>query len=280
MHILIADSGGTKTDWCYIENGHPVFLKTEGLHPYYLDHQKQAGLLKKELGVFSPQKIFFYGAGCATEELSKPLKKLMNSLFPGVPVQFRSDLCGTGRAFFGNRTGIAGILGTGSGAGVMQSGEILEQIPPLGYILGDEGSATDMAKGFLKDWFRGKLTKPEREWVRIVLPGLSREAVYEKLYVKSAGSRYLGNLAGQLFSGNYPKSLERYAEEALVAFVKEQVVPLSRHQVRAAAFSGSVASNHHGLLQKVLNDYGFDLIETDTGVIRRLFYYHSKEPQA
>ena len=279
MQILIADSGSTKTDWCYLENDNPVFLTTEGLHPFYLNQREQAGRLKKAIGSFSPRKIFFYGAGCANEEMSKPLKKLLNTLFAEIPVEFRSDLCGTGRAFFGNKAGIAGILGTGSGAGVVKSGEIVEQIPPLGYILGDEGSAADMAKGFLKDWLRGRITGPDREWIKNELPGLSNEAVYDNLYMKSAGSKYLGALAGKLYSGTYPRSLQIYAENAITKFVREQVIPLSKHQVRAAAFTGSVAVHHHEILEKVLEDNGFNLIETETGVIKRLFHYHSKSQQ-
>lgn len=66
---------------------------------------------------------------------------------PGVGAHFgttditvESDLLGAARALWGHGEGIACILGTGSNSCLCRDGEILKNVPPLGYVLGDEGA--------------------------------------------------------------------------------------------------------------------------------------------
>lgn len=277
MRILIADSGGTKTDWCYAENEDPVYLKTEGLHPFYLDPELRSIELKGAIGHLNPDKIWFYGAGCLNDEKTQPVRVLLNSLFPDVPAEFRSDLCGAGRAFFGDEPGIAAILGTGSGSGLMKGGELSSQVPPLGYILGDEGSAADIGKRILKDYLRDNVSQEIKSWIRSVQPDLKMETVYQYLYVENAGSKYLGGIAGDILSGNCPESLYNYVEDAFHEFVHQYLMIHNEFPVKEVGFTGGVAVNHRDRLQYVLNEYGFEVKTVSSGVIRLLYRYHSKE---
>ena len=277
MRILIADSGGTKTDWCYIENGQPVYLKTEGLHPFYLDTVPRLAELNNKIGHLNPEKIWFYGAGCLNDQKAAPLKKLLNSLFPSVPAEFRSDLCGAGRAFFGDEPGIVAILGTGSGSGLMKDAELIRQVPPLGYILGDEGSAADIAKIILKDYLRNNTSEEISKWIQSVQPGLNMETVYQKLYIEKAGSKYLGSISGEILSGSCPESIFIYVENAFHEFVRQQLLPHKDFPVKDVAFTGGVAANHPELLKTVLNSYGFNIKSISAGVIDNLCRYHSAQ---
>jgi len=276
MRILIADSGGTKTDWCYVENGNPLYLKTGGLHPFYLDIDRSHAYLQKEIGNLKPDRIWFYGAGCVNDEKSQPVRKLLNSIFPGADAEFRSDLCGAGRAFFGDKSGIAAILGTGCGSGVMKNGELVSQVPPLGYILGDEGSAADIGKRILKDYLRNNTSEVVTFWIQSVQPELDTETVYQKLYVEQAGSKYLGNITGTILTGNCPDSIFGYVEEAFHEFGHQHLLPHIDFPVKEVAFTGGVAVNHRDLLQKVLSEYGFTVKAVLPGIIEHLFRYHSE----
>jgi len=277
MRILIADSGGTKTDWCYAENGDPVYLKTEGLHPFYLDQKLRLKELKEAIGHLKPEMIWFYGAGCLSDEKAQPVRELLNSLFPDVPAEFRSDLCGAGRAFFGDEPGIAAILGTGSGSGLMKGGELSSQVPPLGYILGDEGSAADIGKRILKDFLRNNMSETVKLWIESVQPELKMETVYQTIYVENAGSKYLGGIAGNILSGNCPESLYNYVEDAFHEFVHQHLMIHNEFPVKEVGFTGGVAVNHQHRLQNVLNEYGFKMKTVSAGVIRLLYRYHSEE---
>jgi glucosamine kinase len=59
-------------------------------------------------------------------------------------------LLAAARALFGDGSGIACILGTGSNSCLYIDGRIVDKIPALGYILGDEGSGANLGKVFFK----------------------------------------------------------------------------------------------------------------------------------
>jgi pantothenate kinase type III len=80
--MLIADSGSTKTDWAWIENGTIVHrVTTAGINPV---HQGEEDIEKVVEQLF-PRKntslkwVFFYGAGCIPEKkgvVEKVLRKV------------------------------------------------------------------------------------------------------------------------------------------------------------------------------------------------------------
>ena len=65
MSILIADSGSTKTKWCFLKNGKKKKWQTQGLSPYFLNQQEMQEIVLKGIGkkIVAGQvnRIFFYG---------------------------------------------------------------------------------------------------------------------------------------------------------------------------------------------------------------------------
>lgn len=69
--ILIADSGSTKTDWCYgTEISNCKIIQTEGINPFHQSAEKIESIICQglipQLG-FPLERctaIYFYGAGC------------------------------------------------------------------------------------------------------------------------------------------------------------------------------------------------------------------------
>ncbi len=73
MSILIADSGATKTEWCLKSADEQKIIKTEGLNPYYHTTESIQKVLDEDLSKQLGDKseitdIYFYGAGCDSEE--------------------------------------------------------------------------------------------------------------------------------------------------------------------------------------------------------------------
>ncbi|MFR8224704.1 MAG: hypothetical protein ACLU9X_09400 [Alistipes shahii] len=89
--------------------------------------------------------VRFYGAGCGETfpEASEKLRRELEAHFGTTDITVESDLLGAVRALWGRGEGIACILGTGSNSCLCRDGEILKNVPPLGYVLGDEGSGAD-----------------------------------------------------------------------------------------------------------------------------------------
>ena len=142
MTTLIADSGSTKTDWELVDDAGQILFtgKTQGINPFHLSDDDIWKILAEELTLPEvPARVFFYGSG-VTESMKPRMEHLLFQQFSQAEVHAESDLLGAARALLGRRSGIACILGTGANSCLYDGEHILLNTPPLGYILGDEGS--------------------------------------------------------------------------------------------------------------------------------------------
>ncbi len=71
-------------------------------------------------------------------------------LFPNALVEVNHDLFGAAVALLKNNEGIACILGTGSNSCHWDGKKIIQNVPSVGYLLGDEGSGTYIGMKILK----------------------------------------------------------------------------------------------------------------------------------
>jgi N-acetylglucosamine kinase-like BadF-type ATPase len=140
--VLIADSGSTKTDWAFMGKR----VQTQGINPFHQDEDTIRRILKEELlpqltsDISHLTSILFYGSG-VRPELEEKMQRLLQEAFPQAGhVEAHGDLLGAARALCGHQEGIACILGTGANSCLYDGERIVENTPPTGYILGDEGS--------------------------------------------------------------------------------------------------------------------------------------------
>ena len=67
MSILIADSGATKCEWCFVDGGKKYTWFTQGMSPYFLTPRQMEELIRKELLIQMknkfPGEVHFYGPG-------------------------------------------------------------------------------------------------------------------------------------------------------------------------------------------------------------------------
>ena len=88
--MLIADSGSTKTDWRFINSaGAIIAFSSEGYNPRLIAADAMKESLRREvvvqLGEEHPGEIFFYGAGCGTDETKTFVKNILDG-FEVTPV--------------------------------------------------------------------------------------------------------------------------------------------------------------------------------------------------
>jgi N-acetylglucosamine kinase-like BadF-type ATPase len=160
--ILIADCGSTKTDWVLCDaEGVVARAKTQGLNPTHQDSDKIHEILSLELSdeIISqkPDKIFFYGAGCAYELANNRMREALEGIFTTKEIHINSDLLAAARALCRHDEGIACILGTGSNSCFFDGEKIIENTPSLGYILGDEGSGAHLGRQLISDCLKKQL---------------------------------------------------------------------------------------------------------------------------
>ncbi|MBR5393454.1 MAG: ATPase [Bacteroidaceae bacterium] len=195
---LIADSGSTKTDWIYIApDGTQAELYTDGINPARDTRDIIYNVIYHQLLTQLPQipelqTVYFYGAGCIMP-FSQSVRSVFKELFPKCSIEVESDLLGAARALCGNEPGIACILGTGSNSCLYDGKDIIMHTPPLGYILGDEGSGSFLGKTLLNGLFKGLLPE-ELKQAFCEKYDLSQPGIIERVYRQPSANTFLASL--------------------------------------------------------------------------------------
>ena len=163
--VLIADSGSTKVHWCLVTaTGQCTDIFTDGINPLFqtCDAMRNSicNQLLPQIGpllwVGTLTHVFFYGAGC-TPEKKIFVQRAIEAVFKKAQVFVESDMLGAARGLLGRQSGVACILGTGSGSCYYNGENIEWNVPSLGYILGDEGSAAVLGKKLVGDLLKNQL---------------------------------------------------------------------------------------------------------------------------
>ena len=225
MYTLTADSGSTKTTWLLThttvgesasqpsseepaphttveESATPsqTTLTTQGINPFHMPVSTMRDIITGELitqeafpDPAAIDEIHFFGAGC-TQEKSPLLHDLLQSLFPAATVvEVGSDMLGAAKALFGDKPGIACILGTGSNSCLYDGHSIVSNVSPMGYVLGDEGSGAVLGKTFLNALYKG--THQDFIPVFEADTGLTLPIIIDKVYRQPMPNRFLASLA-------------------------------------------------------------------------------------
>ena len=203
---LIADSGSTKTAWCLLTDANEeIQLTTAGINPFQqteadivavlhgeLMPRLTAALCSSEAGV--PSEIHFYGAGCTAEASPKVAAALHQVFGQQADADVQSDMLGAARALCGHTPGIVAILGTGSNSCRYDGRQIIANVSPLGFILGDEGSGAYIGKRLVGDVLKRQL--PEAV-CRLFLDETHETAasIIRHTYREPMPNRYLASLS-------------------------------------------------------------------------------------
>ena len=198
--MLIVDSGSTKTDWCFCRDGEVLqTVQTQGLNPYHQSEEVMTAVLTDELMPtlrHTPDpatQVIFYGAGCANEISCRRVSKVIETVLGLTDVQVHTDLLGAARALCGHKEGIVCVLGTGSNSCLYDGSQIVANVPPLGYILGDEGSSAVLGRRLLSDCFKN-LLPPDLRDEFLHKYNLTLDIVLERVYRQPLVNRFLANL--------------------------------------------------------------------------------------
>lgn len=191
----IADSGSTKCEWIFGDGDRILRLRTAGINAV----QQSPDAIRTVLAELPPldgvEELRFYGAGCGDSfpEASAVLRRELAARFgPGSAIGLGSDLLGAARALFGRGEGIACILGTGSNSCHCRGGEIVAHVPPLGYVLGDEGSGAVLGRNLVNGIFKGTIPLRE-EFLRTF--ALTYAGLIRRVYREPAANRFLASFA-------------------------------------------------------------------------------------
>ena len=195
-----------------------------------------------------PQAVCFYGAGCMPPFSQSVLSVLQEVL--GCEAEVESDLLGAARALCGEEPGIACILGTGTNSCHYDGHTIVRQTPPLGYILGDEGSGAYLGKILLGDLFKGFLPEALRadfmSTYRMQVPD-----VIDRVYRQPAANTFLASLVPFIAKHREEPAIHALLTNAFRLFLQRNIASYRQPQL-PIHFVGGVAFQFSDELQEAI----------------------------
>ena len=254
--ILIADSGATKTDWCLTREGEILQrFSGKGISPVYQTEEEIAGEISNHVYPILKEReidaIHFYGTGCIPEKIALVRNAIHKSL-PIDSINIYSDLVAATHSLCGHQPGIACILGTGSNSCEWSGSEIINQVSPLGFIVGDEGSGATLGRQLVGDALKNQLTPGLKEKL-LEEYNLTPALIIERVYRQPFPSRFLASLAPFLLKHIDDKSIRRIVSGGFSGFFERNVIQYD-YQKNKVHFVGSIAWYFTDILKEVAAD--------------------------
>lgn len=252
--FLIADSGGTSTDWCLVNSeGKRTYFSSESYHysnfnPEYFERMSQ---FWNEKNLNSDLEVHFYGAGCSMEQNQIIIKNHFKDL-GFETIQVENDLLGACRGLLKQEAGLLGILGTGSALAEYDENESIQIYGGLGYLIGDEGSGYFFGKILMHALLNRNLSTELTAFLFNVLG--DEHAIMQYMY-GAEGKKWIGELAGRVGNSDEFQSFHR---SNIQAFLKVHLSQIKKNYSEIS-FVGSYAFHQQEILIEELKSYNLIL---------------------
>ena len=296
--ILIADSGGTKTDWTllhtpspYVKHDIVTTFQTQGITPIHMSASEIRSVLEKELlhelaifpraalvqsGGFEHSfmenlVVFFYGSGC-TPDHAPMMVRLISELLGNNKVEVYSDLMASARALCQHEEGIACILGTGANSCLYDGEKMVQNTPALGYILGDEGSGSVLGRLFMNAIFKN----PQYAAIRDEYLKETKQTqadIIEKVYRQPMANRYLASTSLYIAQHLDNPLLSQLVVNNFRQFFRSNIDPYKRKDL-PVHFVGSMASTYTEQLTEAARLEGYTIGNIMQSPMEGLIEYH------
>lgn len=278
--ILIADCGSTKIDWCVVNDGKVVEqIFTSGINALLMTEEQIRETLAAELTEkvkgYAIESVYYYGAGCLFDDICANVRcAIAHNVPTAKTIEVHSDLLAAARALCGQNEGIACILGTGSNSCYYNGKEIVDNVSPLGYILGDEGSGAVLGKLLVGDVLKNQLPKELCEKF-LAEYDLDRQKIIEGVYKKPAANRFLASLSPFLIKNIEEPAIHRLVLNAFKSFFVRNIENYSNYKSMPVSFVGSVAFYYKDVLAEAAKALDITIGTIIKSPMEGLVKYHS-----
>lgn len=278
--ILIADCGSTKIDWCLLNGSEKVAqIFTTGMNALLMTEDEMTQRIKTELmphlANYKIDEIYYYGAGIISDEIKQ---QVVNALRANIPtatkIEVDTDLLAAARALCQREPGIACIIGTGSNSCYYDGVKVVDNVSPLGYILGDEGSGAVMGKLLVGDVLKKQL--PEHICEKFLKEyDLDRTKIIEAVYRKPAANRFLAQFAPFLEHNMDVPEVRNIVFRSFTDFFVRNVANYKNYKELPCNFVGSIALKQKETLMQAASELGITIGRIIQDPMEGLIKYHS-----
>lgn len=280
---LVVDSGSTKTDWGFFSSARDLKVyKTQGINPCHQSADEIRRIITGELlsqcvglDTAAIEQIFYYGAGCATESICLQMADILREFFQCAQIMVDSDMLGAARALCGRSEGVACVLGTGSNSCLYNGKEIVDQVPSLGYILGDEGSSAAIGRRFISDCLKRQLPEQvSREFMERY--SLTKDIIIENVYRKPLPNRYIAGFAPFIYEKRNISEVHKLIIQCFQDFFTRNVISYHKPWM-PVHFIGSLANSFADELKETAELLGMTIGKIETSPMNGLVDYHATD---
>ncbi|MFV0555156.1 MAG: ATPase [Mangrovibacterium sp.] len=273
---LIADSGSSKTDWAILDGELVVAeFKTLGINPFFRTSEDITSELQ---AIFSPYRgaittVNFYGAGIIDAAQASVVGNALRPLLGDVPMEIASDMLGAARALSGDCMSVVCILGTGSNACLYDGKQLQANIPPMGFILGDEASGAVLGRQLVGDYFKQVMPESMRKKFYAEYQ-LEKADVIEHVYRMEKPNKYLAQFAKFLNQHIAAPYCQDLLANQFGQFIDRNILQLPNAQNFEVNCVGSIAYHFQQQLKAQLEIRGLRLGTVLQSPIEGLKIYH------
>lgn len=282
---LIVDSGANKTDYLVADTTGVLFqFRNQGINISYTDDQLIKNSLYEFMSAFTqkidvlPEYVFYYGAGCGVQENNDRMFFLLQSIFPEAKIAVYSDLLASCHAMCEDDPGWVAILGAGSSSCYYNGKTIETMAPSLGYLLGDEGSGTDLGKRFITAYLSMNLpTEIKTDFENFYEMG--KDMIMERIYRKPFPNRFFASLAPYLSEHLSCSFVENLCFSSFTDFFKKQKDYLQKchYPCDEIFMTGSIAYYFKELISMAAKENKIEIKKIEAGPADHLVnYYHKR----
>lgn len=278
---LVVDSGSTKTDWGFFSTLYDVkTVKTQGINPCHQSEDEIRTIISSELlpntqniDLAAVTEVYYYGAGCATQSICAQMAGILSEFFKSAAITVDSDMLGAARALCGRTEGVACVLGTGSNSCLYNGKEIVDQVPSLGYILGDEGSSAALGRRLIGDCLKRQLPEAvNREFLERY--SLTKESIIESVYRKPLPNRFIAGFAPFVYDKRAVPEVHKLIIQCFQEFFTRNVISYHKPWM-PVHFVGSLADNFADELRETADSLGMTIGKIEISPMSGLVDYHS-----
>jgi glucosamine kinase len=283
MKILIIESGSTKTEWRVISDPNTAFdsFFSAGINPYYQSLNQICDAQKSVLLNIPSEDIeyiYYYGTGITGDDKKEIIRNFLLTHFkPTSHIGIENDLIAVLKSSLGDESGIACILGTGSNSGFSDGNQVTEQIPPLGFWLGDEGSGGHLGKLLILAYLHQEMPEDLRSLFIKRFGELSRLNILTKAYKEEFPNRWFASFSKFLFDHRKHPFCYQIIEHSFEEFTRLYLLKYKEAHHTPVHFTGSVAFYYSDILKRVLKKHQIQVGIISESPMAGLTLYHKNK---
>lgn len=276
--IIIALCIGDRAEWALVDGKEIVeYTATQGVNPFFMTRREISHTIRLELPeVFFRKRwegVYFYGSGCANDDKNKIVEGSLVAQFRS-PVEVESDLLGVARGILQRRPGLACLLAQGANSGFYDGVSIVKNVMSGGFILGDEGSAVNLAKNFVSDVIKGIAPKNVIDDFLSAYDVTAAEIVNEVYESRDNIILALSKYSAYLEKNLHNEYCHKVVYDAFTSFFERNVAQYD-YKTYGISVAGDTVERFRNVFLQAAEDFGVRVNKIDASPLMGLVDFHS-----